>query len=376
MMKRASLGWLVLVLSMLLVGGVQAQDETALEYVSQDGSLRIQYAPYWAVEEDDAGWIDMTGEANNPLLDGIQLTIWTPIYLENIELLDAATDSAEELAEDFITFFETLDLGDPEPYEAALFPLEGIRADFSQSWLNERNLTDGYVVVLAIDDRYVIVIALSSGINDVGLDAQVELLAATFETGDFEPTSPATGSNEEVAAFMEGLVDDDWVPRGGDLLLYEEVLQSGSEGLNTLFDDMPYTGTDFVFSAVISFRPFEGVDLYCGVLSRVEPSRSGRDEPGLFIGWDADSRVVAYATDNPPPDGDLLLRERTSVDIFTPHTLLALYVDGELTLVVDGEVEVERETLDVPRIRADETFFGLNMNPSCVMTEFWVWGWE
>jgi hypothetical protein len=355
---------------------VQAQDDTVIEYVTQDGSLRMEYVPFWSISEDEAGWIDMTSADNNPLLNGISFTVWSPIYMENAGILTSRTDSAQELLEDFVTDFEALELDDPEPYEPNLFPLEGVQANFSTSWLEERGLIDGYILALEVDDSYVMVIALSSGIGGTGLDAQVELLAATFAIGEFEPTSPATSPADDVTAFMDGLAEDDWVPPGGDLLLYEAALQSGPEGQYTLFEDSPYTGTDFVFSAVISFRPFEEADPYCGVLTRVEPTRSGRDEPGLFLGWDADSRLVAYATDDAPPDGDLLLRERTSVDIFTPHTLLALYVDGELTLVVDGEVEVEREALDLPRIRADETFFGVNMNPSCVMTEFWVWGWE
>ncbi|MBL8155424.1 MAG: hypothetical protein JNM70_14665 [Anaerolineae bacterium] len=377
-MKRGLTGLVLILLCGLMVGAARAQDDGVLTYVSQDGSFKMDYPDYWEVDEDGAGLIMVASTGNNILVDGIEMVILLPSQLEASNVLTARVDSADELLDNLLRTSGGLEVDDPEPIESPLediAPVSGLRANLTQSWLRERDLADGYLLVIELDDSFVVMLVGSSNVTGRMLDGQVFLLVSTFEFGSFEPAEPAVRENREAAEIIDGLRGEEIIPSGGELLISEDFLASGSEGLFELFENARYTGTDFVVAADISFRPFEGVPPYCGLLTRVEPDGRGTDGPGLFIGWDADSQVVLYDNDDPPPRGDLILEQKTSVDIFTPHRLIAVLVDGELTVFVDGESIIEGENLRLPRLTEDETFFGVSMNPSCVMTGVWVWGW-
>lgn len=376
-MKRGLTGLILILLCGLMVGMARAQDEGVLTYVSQDGSFKMDYPDYWEVDEDGAGLV-VIASAGNILADGIEMVVLLPSLLEAQGILTARVDSADELLDNLLSSSSSLAVDDPEPIKSPLediAPVSGLRANLTKSWLSERNLIDGYLLVIELEDSFVVMLVGSSNVTGRLLDAQVFLLVSTFEFGSFEPTEPAGRENREAAGIIDTLRERELVPSGGELLISQDMLASGSEGLFELFEDAPYAGTDFVLAADISFRPFEGVPPYCGLLTRVEPSGRGTDGPGLFIGWDADSQVVLYDNDDPPPKGDLILEEKTSVDIFTPHRLIAVLVDGELTVFVDGESIIEQEKLKLPRLTKDETLFGVSMNPSCVMTSVWMWGW-
>lgn len=377
-MKRGLTGLVVILLCGLMVGGARAQGEGVLTYVSQDGSFKMDYPDYWEVDEDGEGLIVIAPAGNNILIDGIEMVILLPSLLEAQNALTARVDSADELLDNLLNSSSSLEVEDPEPIESPLeeiAPVSGLRANLTEGWLSERNLADGYLLVIELDDSFVVMLIGSSNVTGRLLDGQVFLLVSTFEFGSFEPTEAAVRENREAAGIIDTLREKELVPSGGELLISEDFLASGSEGLFELFEGAPYTGTDFVLAADISFRPFEGVPPYCGLLTRVEPSGRGTDGPGLFIGWDADSQVVLYDNDDPPPQGDLIVEEKTPVDIYSPHRLIAVLVDGELTVFVDGASIIEGEKLKLPRLTEDETFFGLSMNPSCVMTSVWVWGW-
>lgn len=376
MMIRRVMRGLALLLCGLASTGVLAQEGEALTYVSSDASFRMRHADYWTVEEIEGGLVTLTG-TDNVLAAGIQIGIFLPSALESAGVLAPEMADAEAVMSRALEVFNTLEVGEPEAIVSSLqeiAPISGLRADLTPDWLSRRGLRAGYLLVVEVDNSFVVLLVVSANITGRLMDGQVYLVASTFERGEFErPPRVTRVENREAEETMQALRENELVPPGGSLLLSESILRSGSSGAFEVFAEAPFRGSDFVLSADISFRPFEGVPPYCGLLARLEAESDG---PGLFIGWDADSQVVIYASDDPPPKGELLIEQPTSVDIFTPHRLLVIWLDGELTAVVDGEPVIEDQRLRLPELQTEETFFGMAMNPSCVMSSVWVWGWE
>lgn len=332
------------------------------------------------------------------------MTISPPSVIAESGLSDAR-DSAEMLGMMMELTGSELDYARPRAVEFNS-GLTGTRVHFTTG--SGRNLTNG--VVLAVEmgdgaaDGLAMVLMLSSDYQSIEIEQSVAPMVETFRFIEADEAGGSSGgvkgilgiggspspSDDEIVlsldltgdvesqseVVIEALQDIDLIGTTGELLHSEEVLTTALTGELAVFNETRTREySDFVIAALISYRPASDFGL-CGFLSHMQGNPGSQDAaPLVYVGANEAYRLTVLQSGDVEEEFEIYESDE-EYDFYSPHHLIMVVRDGQLTVFIDGVSELrDVELLYLPDA-GERVSAGAALDNSCVMTDYWVYGVE
>jgi hypothetical protein len=369
---------LLMVILLLTVPLLSAQEQETEEqvFVNAEGTFRLHYPVRWEIRERPDGAI---------LLDTrtASLVITPPDLLETLFTLPTGDNPKEELIAALAgAFDENFSFEAGESVEG----LDAVRADFASTTLPDA--TAAFIMAVQVDDTFTLVLAIERGDDPDAFEDEVIAIAHTFEIGTFARPGDPTGNlpilihhhSDDIADAIAELQTLMLVSEGGEVIYDHDILMSGMQEGFTI-DPNSASGYDSVAMAGrISLRPLqEGAFAICGLVSRASGSASDDLSDFLIVGPTADGRMIALENDASADERHLIERE-SPVDFHDPQHVLYIVREKRLTVFVNGEALIEDWPLRLPDegddVSYETLYIGANLDPGCVMTGVWAYGWS
>ncbi|MBE2268615.1 MAG: hypothetical protein IAE80_10335 [Anaerolinea sp.] len=385
-LKKAACLLLFVLFTNVLMLSAQDLSET---YEHPDGEFFFDYDPDWHIELNDDDTVDVDS-------DDFFMTVSPPSVVETSTLSDAAdTDELIDMMIDILA--EQIDFERPRSVEFDS-GLTGTRVYFSTG--SGRDQTNGVIVAVDLDGRIAILLALGDpdpvdlldsitplidtlrlgggGKAGGGLSGQIRIGGGGGTSGDLELTAyDPSDIGSQWEAIVGELEDLDLIGTRGELLHEEEILLSATtEGMDTFSQTRTSEYHNFVIGALISYRPSNDESLFCGFLSNVAGNINSSDNiPLLFVGAGSDDSLIVLEGGEGDDDVEFFAADET-YDWYDPVHLVMILNDDVLTVFVDGQPAITDYGLTFPPDEGTRVSAGVNLDSSCVMTGYFVYGAE